>query len=171
MKTFLFFLIGAAAGAFAFSWYQQDRDRPRETARPAPAAEERKTDLSQKAADTARAAKQAVSDKIVQWHLTPDEIKSDLQQTGQVVRTKAQEVGSNLSTKTSNARIVTVIKAKYALESDLSARAIEVDCDSGIVTLRGSAANPALIAKAVGLALDTDGVVRVNSLLTVVEKR
>lgn len=175
MKTLLIFVIGAAAGAFAFYYFQQDKagstPEPRAAAEPPAAKSSESTQsLSQKAADKARAARDAVSEKIVEWHLTPDEIKADLKRTGQVVRTKAEEVGSDLSAKTSNARIITVIKAKYTLDKELSARAIEVECAAGVVTLRGSVANPTLIAKAVGLALDTDGVTKVNSLLVIAEK-
>jgi osmotically-inducible protein OsmY len=60
-----------------------------------------------------------------------------------------------------------VVKAKYTLDKELSARTIEVSADNGLVTLRGTAPSEALIGKAVGLALDTDGVTQVKSLLTV----
>jgi osmotically-inducible protein OsmY len=170
MKALFFFVIGAIAGAYAFSYFQ-DKDTAHATAphttETAVPAETASPSLSQKAAASAHSAKEAVAEKLAQWHLTPEEVRADLDHTGQVVRTKAREIGTNLSAKTSNARIVTVIKAKYTLDNELSARAIEVDCDAGVVTLKGAVANPALIAKAVGLALDTEGVSKVTSLLTV----
>lgn len=170
MKALFLLLVGAVAGAFAFSCYQQSNKPVPPPAAPAPAPASSSPSLSQRAADDARAAKDAVADKLTQWHLTPEDIKSDLARTGQVVRTKAQAVGSTLSSKTSNARIVTVIKAKYTVDSELSSRSIEVDCDNGTVTLRGTVSSPGLIAKAVGIALETDGVNKVDSRLTVAEK-
>ena len=119
--------------------------------------------LADRARDTAVAAKDAVAGKLADWHLTPAEIKEDLAKTGTVVRTKTAAAGKTLS----NARIVAVIKGKYALENDLSARTITVDADAGKVTLRGTTASAELIARAIALALETDGVTTVESHLTV----
>jgi osmotically-inducible protein OsmY len=177
MKKALFlFLIGAAAGAFGYYYLQEKR-----AAKPvAPATTEAKPEeksappaptLSDRARDEARAVKDSVANKLSEWHLTPDEIGSELSRTGQVVRTKAQATGETIATATSNARIVTVIKAKYALDKELSARAIEVDCESGQVTLIGNVASTALVAKAVGIALDTDGVTHVTAKLKVAPEK
>ena len=172
MKTVLFiFLIGAAAGAFGL-YYAQEKHL---TTAPTPAAETKAADksspasptLGERAREDAKSVKDSVANKLTEWHLTPDEIGAELSRTGQVVRTKAQSTGETIASATSNARIVTVIKAKFALDKELSARAISIDCDSGQVTLSGTVANNALIAKAVGLALDTDGVSHVTAKLTV----
>ena len=177
MKTAIFiFLVGAAAGAFGFYYFQEQRTTA--TAKPA-AAEVKPTaepahanpSFSERAREEAKAAKDAIATKLADWHLTPDEIGNDIARTGEVVRTKAQAVGNSIAGATSNARIVTAIKTKYALEKELSARAIEVECDNGQVTLRGTATSHALIAKAVALALDTDGVTQVTAKLTVVPAR
>jgi len=119
--------------------------------------------LAERARDSAAAAKDAVSNKLVDWHLTPAEIKEDLAKTGTVVRTKTAAAGRGLS----NVRIVAVIKGKYALENELSARTINVDADAGKVTLHGTAGSAELIARAIALALETDGVNTVESQLTV----
>ena len=176
MKKALFlFLIGAAAGAFGYYYVQEKR-----TATPVTATAEAKPleksaqpapTLTERARDEAKAVKNSVANKLTEWHLTPDEIGSELSRTGQVVRTKAQATGETIATATTNARIVTVIKAKYALDQELSARAIEVDCESGQVTLRGNVANTALVAKAVGVALDTDGVSHVTAKLKVTAEK
>lgn len=174
MKTAIFiFLVGAAAGAFGFYYFQEQRTAAAAKPAPAevkPAAEPAHANpsLSERAREEAKAAKAAIATKLTDWHLTPDEIGNDIARTGEVVRTKAQAVGESIAGATSNARIVTTIKTKYALEKELSARAIEVECDNGQVTLRGTAASHALIAKAVALALDTDGVTQVTAKLTVV---
>lgn len=170
MKALFFFAIGVAAGAYGYYYLQEKQPASRA---PTSATAEPTTpvatnpSLRERASNDAHAAKQAISDKLAAWHLTPEEIRSDLERTGRVVRTKAHEVGSEISGKTANARIVTLIKGKYALDSELSARSIEVTCDSGVVTLQGNVANPALIAKAVGIALDTEGVTKVDARLSV----
>lgn len=63
--------------------------------------------------------------------------------------------------------IITLIKGKYAMEKDLSALAITIECRDGQVTLRGSVESAAHISRAVTLARQTKGVTGVNSLLTV----
>jgi len=174
MKKALFlFLIGAAAGAFGYYYVQEKRTATPATAeaKPLEKSAQPAPTLTERARDEAKAVKNSVANKLTEWHLTPDEIGSELSRTGQVVRTKAQATGETIATATTNARIVTVIKAKYALDQELSARAIEVDCESGQVTLRGNVANTALVAKAVGVALDTDGVSHVTAKLTVAPEK
>jgi len=123
-------------------------------------------DVTAQTRDTASRVKETVAGKLEDWHLTPDEIKADLAKTGEVVRTKAHAAGATIA----DARIVTVIKAKYVLDRDLSAIDIAVSADSGEVVLAGSVASPELIGRALQLALDTDGVRRVTSKLAVQTK-
>jgi osmotically-inducible protein OsmY len=176
-KAFFIFLIGAAAGAFAFYYVQKKQtladsaQNPKATEQSKPTSAEKNVSLTERAREDAKAAKDAIANKLVEWHLTPDEIGSELAHTGQVVRTKAQSTGETIASSTSNARIITVIKTKYTVDSELKSRTIEIDCDKGDVTLRGTVTNPSLIAKAVGLALDTDGVTHVKSLLTVTPEK
>lgn len=121
----------------------------------------------EKTKDMASDVKNAVSDKLVEWKLTPSDIKADLEKGGRVVRSKASAAGEKIGEVTDNARIVTVINAKFVGDPDLSALKINVDADRGTVTLKGTVATPELIGKAIYLALDTDGVHEVVSLLTI----
>ena len=66
-----------------------------------------------------------------------------------------------------NAKVVTMINAKLVGDAKLSAIKINVDADQGTVTLKGTVKSADLIGRAVVLALDTDDVVQVVSLLTV----
>jgi osmotically-inducible protein OsmY len=170
MKTAIFiFLVGAAAGAYALFTFQEKRAAATDSTKPAEASAPHPTSsLSDQAREEAKAAKAAVAAKLAAWHLTPDEISKDLSRSGEVVRTKAEAVGDSIASATANTRIVTTIKAKYTLDKELSGRAIAVACDNGHVTLSGSASNPTLIAKAVALALDTEGVTQVTAKLAVV---
>ena len=179
MKNFLIiFLLGAIAGAFGLHYYNERYGNlppathvetapvPSTSTGPASASSSRPS-VVDNARNTAISARDAISDKLTQWHLTPDEIKEDLARTGSVVRTKAQAAGETIAAATSNARVVAVIKAKYTLDKELSSRTIDVDCKEGKVTLKGTVTAPSLIGKAVADALDTDGVKEVSSLLTV----
>jgi len=143
MKFFIF-LLGLFIGGFAVHYY--DRNEPGETA----------------VASDSRATRDNISDKLAQWHLSSDDIKADLAKTGQVVRENTRAAGEHLS----DARIVTVIKAKYVLDKDLSALDIHVDSQDGLVTLTGTVASAEAIGKAVVLALDTSGVHNVTAKLS-----
>ncbi len=114
-------------------------------------------------------AKDAVAAKIVEWKLTPGDIKSDLEKSGRVVREKSVTAGEKSGEIIGDARIVTVINGKLLAAADLSAFKINVDADKGIVSLSGTVKSRELIGRAVALALDTDGVTQVVSLLTVEE--
>jgi|HubBroStandDraft_5_1064220.scaffolds.fasta_scaffold586959_1 BON domain len=108
---------------------------------------------------------ESISDKLRRWHLTGDDIKDDLAKTGQVVREKAKVAGAKIA----DARVTAMIKAKYILDRDLSARQIQVDVQDGHVTLTGTVPSIDLVGKATALALDTDGVENVTARLTVAE--
>lgn len=112
-------------------------------------------------------AKDAVASKLVDWKLTPSDIKADLEKGGRVVRSKTGTAVAKSGEVFDNARVVTVINAKLVGDSQLSALKINVDADQGVVTLKGTVKSVDLIGRAISVALDTDGVTQVVSLLTV----
>jgi osmotically-inducible protein OsmY len=120
-----------------------------------------------KTKEVASDVKNAIDDKLTDWKLTPSDIGRDLEKGARVVRSRAAAAGEKVATAADNARIVAVINGKIVADPDLSAWTINVDADSGVVTLKGSANSPGLIGKAILLALETDGVTQVVSLLTV----
>jgi osmotically-inducible protein OsmY len=165
MKSLLIFLLGAVIGAFAYSVYttRDAKSLPRvETTSPTPNTGTDHPTLGEHPSDTATDLKDRLAAKAKEWHLTPEEIQRELQQSGKVAREKASVAGD----KVADARIITVIKGKYVLDRDLSAMDIDVDCTDGKVTLTGSVASVDLISKALVLAMDTTGVVSVTSNLT-----
>lgn len=166
MKSILIFLLGAVVGAFGYNLYLTRDTTPRHastTAATTPTTVSTDTrTFSQKAADTGTDIKESVSAKMTEWHLTPAEIKSDLKAGGKVVREKAAVAGDKIS----DARIVSVIKAKLVLDRDLSALDINVDSTNGNVLLTGSVASADFVGKALLHALDTDGVVTATANLT-----
>lgn len=155
------------AGAFALYVYQQPRPLTATAADSGAAlsakARSAAEDVGAKTRDTAERVKDSVAEKLVEWHLTGDDIKADLAKTGQVVRTKTAAMGDRIS----DARIVAVVKAKFVLDRDLSALDVNIDCTDGEVVLNGVVATPELIGRATALALETDGVHRVTSKLKV----
>lgn len=112
-------------------------------------------------------AKDAVAAKLVEWKLTPSDIKADLEKGGRVVRSKTGTAVAKSGEVFDNARVVTVINAKLVGDSQLSALKINVDADHGVVTLKGTVKSVELIGRAITVALDTDGVTQVVSLLNV----
>jgi osmotically-inducible protein OsmY len=128
---------------------------------------EKSPTMADQAAQTATQVKDAVAEKMTAWKLTPDDIKDDFAKTGRIVRTKAATIGQRIGETIDDARIVTVVKGKYFQEKNLSAFGIGVSCDQGAVTLTGSVKSLDLIGRAAALALDTNGVTSVTSLLRV----
>jgi osmotically-inducible protein OsmY len=166
-SALIFLLLGGILGAIALHLYiQREAGQPATISQNAEKSSPADPSLADKAKDTATDVKDEINEKLVEWHLTPDDIKSDLAKTGQIVRTNAQAVGGKIA----DARIVTVIKAKYVMDHDLSAIDISVDSQNGAVELGGTVASPELIGKAIVLALDTDGVSGVTSKISVATK-
>lgn len=167
MRGLIIVILLVVAGILGWNYYNKRRADDTAVAERARTEQSANRSFADQAHDTAVSAKDAISDKLDQWHLSGSDIKRDLEKTGEVVRTKAKEAGTSIANATSNARIVSSIKTKFALDKDLKARSIEVSCDAGHVTLAGNVATEALIGKAVAFALDTEGVVEVKSLLKV----
>jgi hypothetical protein len=150
MRFLIGLILGVVIGAYGLRFYEQ------RSMAPAPSV----VDTTR---DSAVGVGDAVADKLTSWHLAPDDIRADLARTGEVVRSKTQGAGARIA----DARIVTVIKAKYVLDHSLSARDISVDSHDGQVALTGTVPSTDLIGRAVALALDTDGVQNVSSRITV----
>lgn len=168
MKTaFIFFLLGAIAGGVSLYLY---KDSPAATAEsPAPGgttAPADKTSFADKARETAADARDSIARKLQDWDLDTDAIKRDLAKGGAIVRSKAKVAGEKIA----DARIITVIKAKYVIERDLSAMDIDVACTDGAVTLSGTVPSAEHLGRAVAIALDTDGVHNVNSKIVLAAK-
>jgi len=109
----------------------------------------------------------ALKAKLDTLDLHTDQIKDELARTGQVIRRKAQDIGEAAANTASDARAVTEIKAKYAMDSTLSAWKISVACNQGHVTLSGTVSAPDDIGRAVALALEAGGVRDVTSQIQV----
>jgi hyperosmotically inducible protein len=154
MKGMLFgFVLGAAVGAFAV-WYFQEEDHGR------PVRQARGS-----VNGTADRIRTTVQEKVDE--IRTDDIKRELEKFGMVVRDKVTKAGEAISDATVDARTTATIKGKLLKEPGLSSLSISVDTTDGLVTLSGTASTHEEVARAVRIALDTEGVRKVVSTLQV----
>ncbi len=114
-----------------------------------------------------REASAAVQEKLRTLNLGTNDIKRELERTGQIVRTKAREAGEAISDATLDARITGAIKARLVAHAKLSALDISVNTTAGVVTLSGAVGSEQEISQAMLLAMEVDGVSKVVSTLQV----
>jgi hypothetical protein len=104
-----------------------------------------------------------IKDKLKEWNITQD----DLNRAGEVIKREGQKLGTQIKDATADARIIGMLKFKYAFDGKLSAKTIVVESRDGHVTLTGSVNSPDFVGRAVVIALETDGVVDVASKLQI----
>ena len=157
-------IVGIVLGAVGF-WFVQKK------AQEHPEAQQRYeqsiSNAGAAASDTAQNMSDAFKAKLDTLDLRTDQIKDELSRTGKVVRRKAEDIGDKVADAASDARAITEIKAKYAMDKTLSAWSISVECSQGHVTLSGTVSSPDDIGRAVAVALEADGVRDVTSTITV----
>lgn len=144
-------VLGAAIGIAAYMYMKQG---------------DRRVDLNQageRISESAGELRDTLSQQVTNFDT--EQIKKELEETGRVVRKKAEAAGAKIADASADARITTAIKGKYALEPDLSALSISVNTTGGIVTLAGRVSTHENIKKAMRLALETEGVTEVASTL------
>ena len=90
------------------------------------------------------------------------EIQADLDRGVAIVRTKDSVVGAPTG-NTDDQVIKTMVQGKLQADADTAKAMIDVDAKSGEVTLKGSADSAQQIGRAIALALDTQGVMKVSS--------
>lgn len=118
---------------------------------------------------TAAGPTRGVGDRLsdVDLKLDLDSIREELSRTGRIVRRKTVMVGKQVAEATEDARTSAAIKARLALDPELSALDIGVHTADGRVTLTGWVDSPEHLAKLVRLALEHEGVEEVISTVHV----
>ena len=152
-RILLGFIVGLVLGAIGYS-YLADRFR--------------KEDLNaarDKLVQGAGKVKTAIQEKI--GEIRTEDVKEELNRTGMIVREKARKAGEAIADATTDARTTAAIKAKLLKEPGLSSMKIHVETSEGLVTLSGTVSSHDEVAKAVRLALETEGVQKVVSTLQV----
>lgn len=94
-------------------------------------------------------------------------IREELSRTGRIVRRKTARAAAVVAEATEDMRTSAAIKARLALDPQLSALDIGVSTSDGRVTLSGWVDSPEHLAKLVRLALEHDGVEEVISTVRV----
>jgi hypothetical protein len=155
MRVLLALILGLLIGA-GVVWYHSNSQ-----------ARSRIQTAGGKIEDAAKSARTTVQEKLRVLDLRTNDIKDELARTGQVIRRKAREAGQAIADATADARVTAAIKAKLVASHDLSALSISVNTTGGVVTLSGTVPSTEAIAKAMLLALETDGVTEVISTLQV----
>ena len=148
----LCFLLGIGAGVGGH-WYLQQ-----------PSAKEH---LRQATSQVTTDAQHVATTLRNTWNAGVDDIKDEMARSGMVVRDKARAAGDSIAGAAGNARVTAAIKARLVAEPGLSSFSINVDTTDGLVTLSGKVSSHDQVARAVQLALETDGVRRVISTLQV----
>ncbi|MGA2243984.1 MAG: BON domain-containing protein [Verrucomicrobiota bacterium] len=160
-------LFGIVIGALGF-WFVQKK------AHEHPEAEQRyeqsAAQLRTSATEVAHNMSDVLRAKLDTLDLRTDQIKDELSRNGKIFRRKAQDIGDQVADTAADARVVAEIKAKLAADATLSVWSISPGCTQGHATLAGTVASPDDIARAVAIALDTDGVRDVTSTLEVKPK-
>jgi len=152
MKRLLFgFILGAVVGAWGHSIVQKAPPR-------------RNSGGTQSGAFAPEAARMLRDIRV-------EDVRQELERTGMVIRQKVAQVGAFIAETTADARITGAIKARLMSEPGVSSIGIDVNTTGGLVTLAGTAASHEEVAKAMRIALDTEGVVKVVSTLQVKPKR
>jgi hyperosmotically inducible protein len=99
--------------------------------------------------------------------LDVDRITEELKQTGRVVRSKASAAARDVADATRDPRTSARIKARLALDPELSALQIGVNTTDGRVTLSGRVDSAEEVARAIELAMQEDEVREVISTLQI----
>jgi osmotically-inducible protein OsmY len=163
MRTFinglvLGLLVGGLLGWFGHAKWNQ----------PSPANEIARLEAdraSQAAGAALFHAGEALRAKAQALNLQPERIRDELARTGQVVRRQAIEIGTVAADAAAETAVTAKIKAALAADSELSVFDIAVATNASEVTLEGTVESEEQVARAVVIAMETEGVERVVSKL------
>lgn len=155
MKTLFALIIGAVIGIAVYIYYLEPK-KPAEV-----------ETAKEKVSESAGALREKWNQSFT--NLNVDEMKSELKETGKVVRKKAEAAGQAISDATADARTTAEIKSKLAVERDLSALRISVNTTDGVVTLAGTVPSHSAAKKAMQIALEPKNAREVVSTLQVQE--
>jgi osmotically-inducible protein OsmY len=158
MRTFLALVLGLVIGVAAAWFYVTYHNDPRWHS------------AGEKVEGAAKSARGTAEDKLRDLHLRPEDIKDELARGGAVIQREAVQAGHAIADATADARTTTAIKTKLLASRDLSALNISVNTTAGVVTLSGTVSAPENVGKAIMLAMETSGVVKVVSTLQVKPK-
>lgn len=166
MKTAIAVLIGVLVGAGAV-WLLGGNDPATtlQNAEELAAREMREAgDALQEAGEMTR---QAWNARLEALQLRAEDIQEELAEDSRVIRRKARDFGEATVDVAVDTSTTASIKAKLAADEKLSVFDVSVSTTQGYVTLSGTVDSPEHIGRAIALALGTEGVREVTSVLKV----
>jgi osmotically-inducible protein OsmY len=151
LKMIYSFVLGVIAGALGFWYFVHGPGQGK----------------LEHAVDEAAAGANRLKENIHQTltNFSASDIAEEMSRTGTVIREKARQAGAAIADSTSNARITTSIKTRLVADLGKQGFEINVDTTDGVVTLSGYATSHEQIARAVKVAIDTEGVHKVFSTI------
>ena len=99
--------------------------------------------------------------------ITGEAVQEAIARSGVFIVDKAKQAGDALTHNPADDRIAAAVKARLARDPALSTLAIQVQAARGVVTLSGLVHSHQQIARAVSLALETEGITKVVSTLQI----
>jgi hyperosmotically inducible periplasmic protein len=108
-----------------------------------------------------------VQDRLLIGQAPQTAAKSQPSTSGAVATTGAANAVNTAAARIDDGRITTTIQAKYFVDAGVKGRRIDVDTSGGVVTLHGEVASESERMQALRIARETDGVQRVEDMLTV----
>jgi osmotically-inducible protein OsmY len=108
-----------------------------------------------------------VQDRLLIGQAPQNAARSQPSSTGAVATSGAANTVNTAVARIDDGRITTMIQARYFLDANVKGRRIDVDTRGGVVTLRGDVASDDERAQALRIARETEGVQRVEDMLTV----
>ena len=146
IRLLLGFILGVLAGAWGYAWLQQPQNKT-------------------KTAATNDSFQATVQQRL--GEIRVEDIRKELERTGMVVREKADKWTAAIAESAADAKITAAIKSKLFAEPGVASMSIHVTTTDGLVTLSGTADSHDQVAKAMRLALDTEGVRKVVSTVQI----
>lgn len=107
-----------------------------------------------------------ISTRMTEWRLSDSELQADLDRGTAIVRTKDSIVGAPTGASDDDL-VKTMVMGKLQADSETSKAMIDVEAKQGEVTLKGTADSASIVGRAIALALDTQGVMKVSAEIKV----
>lgn len=106
----------------------------------------------------------AITARIVEWKLGPEDIKAEFERTGRIERTKPPELGAPTGPM-DGSMITHLVRGRLEGDPELAPLGLSIVVKGDLVTLSGTVHGYDQIGRAVALALDTEGVNKAVSII------
>lgn len=144
------------------------RDTSRDIARAADRAGDKIEAAGHRAGQAMSNMSHDISAKLTEWKLNARDLEADIAAKRDIVRTR--EVSTAPTGAMDKSTLQAAVEGRIKADSELSMLKLDINADrKGEIQLEGKAQNASQIARAMALALDTDGVAKVTSKIRIDE--